>query len=54
MNKGQLDAWITGNHGEDHPDNVEEDQTRCPWCDRPMDGLNESCDVCDEPEDGTG
>ena len=34
MNNAALDAWITGNYGEDHPDN----QPRyCPCCEAELD-----------------
>ena len=43
INSGALDRWITGNYGEDHPDNqaprcvhcdeeLHEDETSCPFC----------------------
>lgn len=32
MNGGKMDAWITGNYGEDHPDNV--DTSTCEFCGR--------------------
>jgi hypothetical protein len=31
MNPSKLDAWITGNHGEDHPNNIEQ-RSRCEAC----------------------
>ena len=39
----ELDAWITGNYGEDHPDNQ---PRRCPICECELDEDEDTCPRC--------
>ena len=43
MNNAALDAWITGNYGEDHPDNQ---PCHCPDCEAEIDCDEEECPYC--------
>jgi len=39
-----LDSWITGNYGEDHPDN---EPRRCPYCEEDLtDCEDDECPRC--------
>lgn len=41
--QGQIDRWITGNYGEDHPDNQE---SYCPTCDEVISQEDYEADKC--------
>ena len=46
---GKLDAWITGNHGLDHPDNAPLESVLCAHCrvsHNPEDITDTLCDDC--------
>jgi hypothetical protein len=40
-----MDRWITGNYGEDHPDNQ---PRRCPYCEEEIHEDAEQCPYCEE------
>jgi len=48
MNRNQLDAWITGNYGEDHPNNVEHECLGCGKILNDDDYDNKVCGRCNK------
>jgi hypothetical protein len=47
VNEGALDRWITGNWGEDHPDNH---PRVCPDCEEEIPEDCDECPYCEEEE----